>query len=74
MSSYDLSKFHPDCSEIQIVATADAVYAFCKDCQVLAEVEAIAMKVSPEDACSVANSARKDIAQQSPGVDKGGKK
>lgn len=70
--NYDLSGFHTLCAGKSIICTEHSILIYCPVCQVLANVEAVAGKISASDACKVGKEeVRKVIGDQSPNVDKG---
>jgi hypothetical protein len=73
--NYDLSDFHPDCKNKTIQPSLDGkLYIYCIDCGILADIEAVGMKIDPKDACLPGNWERKSQGDQSPNVHKGGYK
>jgi hypothetical protein len=69
--NYDLSKFHPACGDKQLMFGPDGISVYCPKCQVIANVEAIASKISPADACKAGSVVRAQIGDNSPNVSKG---
>lgn len=72
--NYDFSGWHKACTKKEIVGAPDGLHIVCYDCGVAADLEAIAGKVSPMDACRAGASDRIIIGKQSTGVDKGASK
>lgn len=76
---YDISQFHPACGNKQLVSGVGGKCAiYCPTCGIVADLEAIAAKVSPSDSCKVQgvglkeNETRQIVGDQSPNVDRGG--
>lgn len=70
--NYDFSLFHPECGEIAIQPSMDGkLYLYCPQCRVLADIEAVSMKVPAADVCMVAKKDRRSLGDQSPNVDRG---
>lgn len=69
--NYELSGFHPACTNKQLIVCGDALAIYCPACGIVANVEAIAAKISPADACKVGKTDRTIIGDQSQNVSKG---
>lgn len=69
--NYDLSKWHGACGDKQLMFGSDGLLVYCPKCGVVANVEAIAAKISPVDACKVGSVDRMPEGDQSKNVDKG---
>jgi hypothetical protein len=70
--NYDFSKWHPMCVNKGLVLGSDGLSVYCLDCSIVANLEAISGKISPESACVVGKDvARPTQGDQSPNVNKG---
>lgn len=71
--NYDFSLFHKDCGDGMrgVVVAPDGLHVYCLKCGVSANMEAIAGKIPPAEACKV-NEKRQVTGKMSPNVDRGG--
>jgi len=70
--NYDLSGYHPLCAGKSIVSVGGALMIYCPVCQVLANVEAVSGKISPEEACKAGKEEVRTVAgDMSPNINKG---
>lgn len=69
---YDLSGFHPLCDGKSIVCGEHGLLIYCPVCQVLANVEAVAGKIVPSEACKAGKEVERKVeGDMSPNVHKG---
>jgi len=69
--NYDYSGFHSGCGGNHVVSgPAGKLFVYCPKCQVVADLEAIAAKIEPKEACKVGKE-RLVFGKQSPNVHKG---
>ena len=70
--NYDLSLWHQGCGAKQLGFSEGGAVIYCPKCQVLANVEAVACKISAVDACKTGEVDRIAVGKQTYGINKGG--
>lgn len=69
--NYDYSGFHAGCTDVHLVSgDAGKLFVCCPVCKVVADLEAVAGKVEPKEACKVGED-RIVFGKQSKNVNKG---
>lgn len=69
---FDFSSWHKACQNKQVIdGGIYGLIAVCYNCGVAAQVEAIASKISPQDACAVGAVYREIIGQNTANIIKG---
>ncbi len=60
--------FHKQCSRVEIVDVGGQAHIVCFDCGVIANLEAVSKKITPEDVCKVG----RDIGRSATGKSSAG--
>jgi len=72
MTNFDFSGWHKGCSGVNVVSgPAGELHVYCPVCQVVANLEAISAKITPEHACLTKAEERIPQGDQSNFVKKG---
>lgn len=46
---YDVSRFHPQCPNISVIAGPTNLYLYCSDCRIVAHVDQVCRGILPGD-------------------------